>query len=352
MKKIYTMMLLCFAAMSMNAADYYVAGSIPGIEWGQNRGEMVQSGDNYTYNWAATASGKFEFKITACASGWDCDNWGQGGKGSSTNFVFSCAEGDNVVITFKPADESVTVSGNTDAPVGETKYYVAGTIPGCEWNPSSQEMTQDANDKNLYKYSFTAEAASYEFKITDGTWATQFNSDNIDATSAIQLTASDGQNIKVTFGAAGEAAIIFNAATQKVSATGPQGGTPVESTYYIKHPFNGTDWEWREMTASADKQTWTLSATYGGTGCNWNTQASDAGAQWIAEPTLVGNPQTGDEVVFSLDIASGTITISKDTGAAIENTEAVAAPQKVVRNGVVYILRGDVLYTTMGQIAQ
>lgn len=89
MKKIYTMMLLCFAAMSINAADYYVAGSIPGIEWGQNRGEMVQSGDSYTYNWTATASGKFEFKIIACAAGWDCDNWGQGGKSSSTNFVFS-----------------------------------------------------------------------------------------------------------------------------------------------------------------------------------------------------------------------------------------------------------------------
>ncbi len=349
MKKLFTFFVLCLAALSLNAADYYVAGTIPGISW-DNRGEMVKDGNVYTYTWTATADGTYEFKITACATGWDCTNYGNE---TGNNIVFSCKTGDVVVITFDPAIPSITVSGNTETPVTDIKYYVAGTLPGCEWNPTSQEMTQDSENKNLWKYTFTAEAASYEFKITQGTWAIQYNKNNIDENSPIALSANE-ENVKVTFAAAGQAAIIFNADTKKISASQQgQGETPIASAYFIKHPFENNNWEWRELSPNADKTVWTLNATYGGAGCNWNTEASDTNAQWIASPQLVGDPQVGDQVTFSLDPVAGTITITKDNSqTALDNTSLQTTAAKVVRNGVVYILRNGILYTTTGQIAK
>lgn len=86
------------------------------------------------------------------------------------------------------------------------------------------------------------------------------------------------------------------------------------TTRFLKHDWGGTgNWVWKEMTREGETTTYTLRDIYGGTGCNWNTVGNDAGATWVAEPTLVGAPAVGDSAVFTL--VEGAITITKMAGA-------------------------------------
>lgn len=79
--------------------------------------------------------------------------------------------------------------------------------------------------------------------------------------------------------------------------------------YYMKHPWNGGSWEWKELTQEGS--VYTITDFYGNNGCNYNTTASDTDAAWVAEPTLVDAPESGDKCLFTLNPADGTITIAK-----------------------------------------
>ena len=270
----------------------------------------------------------------------------------------------DVVITFDASAKKVSAAmKNGEVPQPEeTQYYIAGTLPGCEWNYASQAMTQDSENKNLWKYTFTAEDAEYLFKITEGKgWEPQYNSNNIDENSPVKLNAaSSDQNISVTF-AAGEATIIFNAETKKISATGQQGETPVEETqYYVAGEMN--NWSHEAMTQDAEHTNlWHYSFTaekenVGFKVCskpNWNgtnwgkDDSTDGGAENF--PT---NCQTGDHVTITFDADAKHITVTIGPSTALNDAAQEAVAAKVVRNGIVYILRGGVLYTTTGQIAK
>ena len=82
---------------------------------------------------------------------------------------------------------------------------------------------------------------------------------------------------------------------------------PCATKYYLKHNWCENGWSWKEMTCNDG--VYTLTACYGGTGCNYHTSASDDNAKWIANPTLVNNPQKGKDCLFTLDPNVGTITI-------------------------------------------
>ena len=84
---------------------------------------------------------------------------------------------------------------------------------------------------------------------------------------------------------------------------------PVVVDIYIKHQWAENPWTWKQMTYDAETETYLLREIYGASGCNWNTQAADAGASWIASPTVVGNPANGDSAVFAFK--NGEITITK-----------------------------------------
>lgn len=84
---------------------------------------------------------------------------------------------------------------------------------------------------------------------------------------------------------------------------------PADSKYFVKHPFNGTDWEWKEMTKQ-ENGTYTLVANWNGGGANVNTKQDDAGAQWKEAAAISGAPNaTNVEVTYVYDPASGTLSI-------------------------------------------
>lgn len=373
MKKFYTFFLLCFAALALNAqTTYHVAGSMNG--WSHQAMTQDATDENiWTFEFTAQAQ-EYEFKITD--GKWNSEEYNASNidaqspvalSGNGTGNIKMTPSASEVVITFNASTKKVSAAmkdGENPQPTEPTEvtYYLAGTLPGCEWNPASQAMTQDSENKNLWKYTFTAEAQEYLFKITEGKgWEPQYNSNNIDENSPVKLTAaSNDQNISVTF-AAGEATIIFNAETKKISATGQQGETPVEETkYYVAGEMN--NWTQEAMTQDAEHTNlWHYSFTaekenVGFKVCskpNWNgtnwgkDNSTDGGAENF--PT---NCKAGDYVMITFDADAKQITVAIGPSTGIRNAAAEAPTAKVVRNGVVYILRGDVLYTTTGQIAK
>ena len=72
-----------------------------------------------------------------------------------------------------------------------------------------------------------------------------------------------------------------------------------EVSYYIKHPFDGNNWTWEEMTKQ-DDGTFTLDAKWYGSGVNINTTKNDQGSTWIEANKIPGAPnnQTGITVTY------------------------------------------------------
>ena len=202
-----------------------------------------------------------------------------------------------------------------------TDYFVAGTMNG--WNHN--KMTQDATNTDIWTYEFTAEAnQKYEFKVTIGGWIQpEYNSDNIDSQSPIQLSAADGKNIAFTPSEGGDVIITFNSNTTKISV---RMKSSIVEDYYIKHPWNSGNWSWKKLTADEGGTTYSIREIYGSngnSGCNWNTHASDDGAKWEENPTLEGGVAVGDSAVFTLDPSKGTITITKIVVPAVANYSVV-----------------------------
>ena len=84
---------------------------------------------------------------------------------------------------------------------------------------------------------------------------------------------------------------------------------------YIKHPFDGSNWVWEQMTAG-DENVYTYTSTWGGVGCNINVVADDNAAEWYPAENIEGAADLtiGDAVVFtfiSTDGAVGTVTVAK-----------------------------------------
>lgn len=83
-----------------------------------------------------------------------------------------------------------------------------------------------------------------------------------------------------------------------------------KTVYYIKHPWNGGDWSYKELSENGDG-TYSIRDIYGGKGCDWKSNKS--GNNWIEKPTLIGDPAVGDSAIFTLTSVegSGAITITK-----------------------------------------
>lgn len=63
--------------------------------------------------------------------------------------------------------------------------------------------------------------------------------------------------------------------------------------YYIKHPWGGGNWIWREMEYSGN-QKYSYSGNWGGEGANINTFPSDDGALWFPETDILNDGSTID----------------------------------------------------------
>lgn len=102
-----------------------------------------------------------------------------------------------------PAEGSVTVGADTylsytrEAFTGRT-VCVPGTFPGKSWDAASNEMTYEGN--GLYTYTFKAvPAASYEYKISMGTWNENYGDKGTRDGANISVTVPEDQDVTIYY---------------------------------------------------------------------------------------------------------------------------------------------------------
>ena len=147
-------------------------------------------------------------------------------------------------------------------------YYLTGSLVGG-WDPKQKGIEKDGE---LYKATFTDLAAgTYEFKITKGDWAQQWNYSNLDKAYEEVSEGKDGEgnpngNIKIVTTAVKTITVNFDASANKISF---EGLTPYVAplTYTVTVPA-GTEkcfiagamngWNFQEMTATANANEFTI----------------------------------------------------------------------------------------------
>ena len=255
--------------------DYYVVGSFNG--WNEKDPAHGMTLDGEFYKATITlAAGENLVKVT---NGTWTDAKGYSAMGaeyeevspgaSDDNIQVDLTEGKEVVVVYNATTKKVTFEGLTEkAPEPTYDYYLTGSLVGG-WDPKQKGIEKDGE---LYKATFTDLAAGeYEFKITKGDWAQQWNYSNLDKAYEEVSEGKDGEgnpngNIKIVTIAVTTITVNFDATENKISL---EGLTPYVAplTYTVTVPA-GTEkcfiagamngWNFQEMTATANANEFTI----------------------------------------------------------------------------------------------
>lgn len=331
MKKILLMLVALIAtSVSAMAEDYYiVAGmeSLCGSVWDGNdtNNQMNAVGNGTyakTYANVAVAEG-YQFKVVKNGTEWI-------GKENGENITFNVSTACDVTITFNPADNAITVTGE-----GVTDYYFkvdkvvavgngsGNWLNGVNWNPADDANAMTKVADGVYEISWNNVPAGNDYQLkfaVNGAWTDNFG--GVFEESGKETTAYYNSG-NITFSTT-EAGTVkarldlsnFDYATKlgaTYTVTLPGASTPAEPTYFIKHPWGGGEWSWKQMEKNEDVRFalfttglegtdtimgYKIIAPYGGNGVNINTAASDENAIWIENPDIFITPAIGEECVF------------------------------------------------------
>ena len=178
----------------------------------------------------------------------------------------------------------------------DSKYFLKHPFDGTNWE--WKEMTKQDDGTYTLVANWNGIGANINSKQDDA---------NAQWKEAATISGAPSTNgVEVTY--------VYDPVSGTLSITTQAGGdddivTPTDSKYFVKHPFNGTDWEWKEMTKQ-ENGTYTLVANWNGGGVNVNTKQDDAGAQWNPAELISGAPNaTNVEVTYVYDPATGALHI-------------------------------------------
>ena len=185
--------------------------------------------------------------------------------------------------------------GAVDTPT-DTKYFLKHPFDGTD-NWEWKEMTKQADGTYTLVANWNGVGANVHTQQNDegAQWKEAGVIAGAPATTGVEVT------------------YVYDPATGALSIKAQEGGddvvTPTDTKYFLKHPFNGTDWEWKEMTKQ-ENGTYTLVANWNGLGANVHTQQNDEGAQWNPAELISGAPNaTNVEVTYVYDPATGALNI-------------------------------------------
>ena len=360
---------------------FYITGSANLVgeenQWQPNAIEV--KGTEYTF--ANLAAGDYMMKITMNGT-WIGDNnvkgfdaltevaegltRGQGG--DDDNICFTLAEAGDVKVTYIAGEQEVfKLEGNFYVkPIVEpAKFYVTGDSAlvadaagdaSLAWNPSAIKSMTDTLVLNLKADQY------YILKVSvNGTWVGENNVKGYNELTEVAEgldDVSNDHNIGFKLNAAGEVKVIYIAGEQEVfKLEGDFYVEPItpDTKYFLKNNWDvAAEWTWKEMTK--DGELYKLeNVVYGGTGVNFNTKAEDAGSTWVAEADFLGDKiEAKDVVTLTLNPTAGSITATliHRPGAGLDNINAGDKAVKRMHDGQVVIIRGEHVYTIMGQMIQ
>ena len=207
-----------------------------------------------------------------------------------------------------------------DEPVTGDKFYMKNNWDaGADW--TWKEMTKDGDNFKLENVVFGGSGVNYNTSETDEGAAWVAEEDIL----GDKIAAKD----TVTF--------VLNPTAKTVTATIVGKYIPTgDVQYFMKNNWNaGADWTWKEMTKDGDNYK-LENVVYGGTGVNYNTEATDANATWVAEKDILGDKIAAkDTVTLTLDPVAATVT-AKLIGKYQEGTEPENAYGLMI-NGTTFV---------------
>ena len=273
---------------------------------------------------------------------------------------------DTVTFVLDPAAKTVTATlvgkyqegGDPEPPTpGEHTYTVAGSSAdafGTAWAPANTD-----NDMSLVEGLYTWEkadltlaAGTIEFKVCeDHAWT----------------TAYPGENYKLNIPEAGiyTITITFNAGTKEVNAVATKTGSAVVVPSIAMHGnFTGSWVDTEKFTVAEGNATASLTLNLAagnyefGVRINgtWTSNGvafarANASAVVVAgQGNLTLAADAAGEYTFTWTYETNTlaITFPEKSGTGIEETIAAGKAAKVLRNGQIFILKGDKIYNVMG----
>ena len=271
--------LLAKLAAPVVTYDYYIAGNMNG--WNKASADYGMTDED--------ADGIYEKEITL-AAGQDHQFKVTNGKWGNETDGFDCADVEgayeevdskdgNVLIKlnaettftvkFDSNNKRISFKDLTPKEVVTYDYYIAGTLPGAAWNPSSLGIELVEGKTDVYEATFDLAAnTEYEFKITDGQWNSEGDNSHEHTTLAavyVGVTGGNGNNIIVNLAEAKELVITFNATEDKIYLNLDE--ETASLTYRVQVP-EGTeacyiagpcgDWSFREMTREGETDIFTI----------------------------------------------------------------------------------------------
>ena len=340
--------------------DYYVIGTING--WtleDANYGMKDDDKDGVYEKQITLAAGNHVIKVNdgTWSKEWQFSNLtatyvgvteGTDDQGNNNgNIAIHLDAETTITVKLNPTKNELTLDGLViDAPVPTYDYYIAGTLAGG-WSEKQQGMTKEGD---VYKHTFSALAAgSYDFKITDGTWANEWNYNHLAANYVGVEQGKDGEgnpngNIKIITEEALNITILFNPnALYPISIEGLGAGTPIPVfDYYVVGTFNewanpdpnngmtfdGTEYKATVSLKSGDNElkvtngTWADGTSKGYTDLGASYEEVTSGADGNIKITLA----TAKDVVVIYNTTTGKITFENLTLYVAPLTYTVTVP--------------------------
>lgn len=211
---------------------------------------------------------------------------------------------------FSTSKPLFTPDNNQHTDINNCKYYNVGT-----WSEYSEPLqTQLAAPTFSPAGGTFTSAQNVTISAAEGAIIYYTTDKNVPTTNSTKysgpITVSETTTIRAIAVKDGYTNSEIAEATYTINSTTP-------TTYYLKHQWDGKGWSWKELNIDNGDGTYSLVDKYGNTGCNWNTVSKDDGSKWIGNPTLIGNPATGDECTFTLNPTAnngeGALTITKNS---------------------------------------
>ncbi len=204
------------AAVSVSAAEgdptFVVAGSsesIFGMTWNETfeDNQMTQKQDG-TYEKVYTNVGpenNVQIKVVENPANGGAAIWH--GDSTGNNFTVNITDVSDLVVTYNPTTQVVTVSGTyvKDAVLNIERIVAAGNgdptadpnfLNGIGWDPAASENEMTEVEPGIYEITFenVSENMGYQVKFTDGSWVNNWGGDFVG--SGIETTADyNGANI-------------------------------------------------------------------------------------------------------------------------------------------------------------
>lgn len=361
-------LLILMAAVATSVAawaqdTYVVAGvaELCGSTWDGNdaNNQMTLQGDGTyvkTFTNVAVMKG-YQFKIVKNGSEWIGDKTGQ-------NVTFNVSTACDVNIYYNPANNDITVQG---AGVGDPTFEINKVVAvgngsgnwlnGASWNPNADENQMAEVGDKVYKITYNEVAAGTECQVKfalNGAWT-----DNFGGTFGVsgEETEANYNGANITFSTAAVSNVTlkldlsnfdYNSKSgAKFTITVAQAG-PVELNYYMKHPWGGGEWTWKQLEKD-ENGTYFVEAEYGENGVNISTVASGSNARWYEKPMVEEGIVLGDVCHFVYYPENDYVAIYKVVPTGINDVNVKSnSTYKTIKNGQVIIVKDNVKYNVMG----